>query len=280
MRRDLPAGSIDAVEKRLRAIRVAGQAIGRGHVFGDIAAAMIDGVPKGFRLPEVFQVDGGMDLVSNECTGCPANALHEPKHHGHLAGCHGWLTRSFLSHEKTDAKTVDLCVTLQKLVDDGRLARPDQPAFESTSPCWYGLWAKRSLGGKDVRWIESAFAEIAREIDIPEQRNSGHSELEDFRRVLETCLSQNLTLDVELVPAGFSDGLRWTVYQHCDYCRAPFQKHQKGCRCCQRSGQGHPEIHRKVRGLRPWVDLHLVLGPQKAQDFALNHQLEKFDPSS
>ncbi len=273
LRADLQPGSVDATEKRLRAIRLAGLAIARDQVFDGIAAKLIDGQPKAFRVNEIFQVFGGIDQVSHACHGCPVNVLNDSNRHGGLAGCHGWLPRRVSVPpvgQDSEIDVLDIAAAINQTFNESAdLQQVASELFPSTSELWYGLWARRQLSGAALEFVTARF------VDLKTKASNTPEAVADFSRVLEACVSQELILDVELVPPGFSDGLKWTIGAHCDHCRFLFEPEQQGCRCCQKSGKGHPEIHRKVRGLRPWVDLSLVIGADKVQGFLQRHELQQ-----
>lgn len=261
LRDSLEPGSIDATEKQLRAVRVAGLAISREQVYDGVAARYVDRSPRGFRLSEVFQVFGGVQEVTRQCSSCVANVLADPLRHGHLAGCHGWLKR-----QDNGDSSIDLGDLLEQVINDRHQSALSRHFLETT-PVWYGLWAGRVLARDHLILIDDLLERMLERLD-------GHDDVRDFQAVAQACIRHRLLLDVELVPPGFSDGLRWTIQTHCDHCKAAFGDDQQGCRCCKRAGRGHPEIHRKVRGLRPWVDLATVIGVDELNEFLSRHDLQ------
>lgn len=240
--------SVDQTEKRLRAIRTAGSAIKSGEVFQGIAVRKIQGQWKGFRLEEIFRLFHGREPVEQCCGDCPANVL---KAESDLAGCTGWLPRSVdgvdLGHRVGDVVSADEAASLAA-------------HFLPTEPIWYGFWSEKNLDSHRLEIVLGILrrATTARPVPVV---------FTQFMEVLSQCAEAGLALDCELVPPGSSDGLRWTVFPHCDRCKAVSVPGQKFCGVCQKSGWGHPEIHRKVLGLRPWVDLNTVLGPGNATEF-------------
>lgn len=237
--------SVDQTEKRLRAVRAAGCAIKSGHVFDQIAVKKIQGAWKGFRLAEIFQLFGGRRAVEQLCDDCPANAVRREHE---IAGCFGWLPRTIENYDCAEALESS-CTPEWKVAVSNQLLH--------TTPMWYGLWAQGQISGQLLELVLGIFERAMESAKTPETFN-------DFVDVLRTCLNHDLTLDCELVPAGHSDGLRWTLSPYCEQCKAPARPQQNHCAVCLKTGRGHPEVHRKVLGLRPWIDLNVVLGPEKA----------------
>ena len=168
-----------------------------------------------------------------------------------MAGCTGWLPSSI--------DEVDLRQRVSQVVS-AHEATELAAQFLPTEPVWYGLWSERSLVGLRLQVVLEIFKRAIAETPLPIVYTQ-------FLNVLSKCADAGLALDCELVPPGSSDGLRWTVFPHCDRCKAISQTGQKFCGVCRKLGCGHPEIHRKVLGLRPWVDLNTVLGPSNAAVF-------------
>ncbi len=241
LRADTDLASVDQTEKRLRAIRAAGTARQAESVYEGIACRRIDGQWKGFRIEEVFGLWDGEAVVQEMCGSCPANVgpADVP-----LAGCHGWLRpiddQPWSRHiEDTLHESLRLNI---------------EQHFLPTRPVWYGLWARGELNSRQLSILHQVFSCLDKS-DV-----GRYEEVTALCRAIDVCLAHGQLLDVELIPAGHSDGLTWTIQPHCDRCKAAFGTEQSGCRVCGKAGRGHPEIKRKVLGLRPWVDLSQVIG--------------------
>ena len=254
MRQGTDLGSVDQTEKRLRAIRAAGCAIKSGQVFDQIAVKKIQDRWKGFRLTEVFQLFGGGDAVEQICAACPANVIRREHE---IAGCFGWLPRTVEGFD---------CAKALEAVCSPKLKSAVSSQLLDTEPLWYGLWADGSLSGQRLGLVLKVFQQVLEKAKPP---NSLH----EFVNVLIACQQHGLALDCEWVPPGHSDGLRWTVVSHCERCKAAANPNQQRCAVCKKSGKGHPEVRRKVLGLRPWINLDTVLGPEKASEFLTAHHL-------
>lgn len=248
-------GSVDQTEKRLRAIRAAGCALKSGQVYDQIAVKKIQDRWKGFRLTEVFQLFGGRHSVEKLCKDCPANAVRQEHD---IAGCFGWLPRSVDGHDCAEVLENSCPPELRAAVSSQLLM---------TTPLWYGLWAQGTLSGHHLGLVLNLFEQALETEKTTRPFN-------EFVGVLRSCSNNSLTIDCQLVPPGHSDGLRWTVVSHCEQCKAASSPRQKQCAVCLKSGKGHPEVHRKVLGLRPWINLDTVLGPEKATDFLKTHGLD------
>ncbi len=263
MRADTDIASVDGTEKRLRALHTAGLAVQTGIVHEGIAVRRDqNGDWLGFRIDDVFGCWGGYESVQSLCAICPAN-LPQSKNldggnpRGMVAGCFGWLT--------TDGDQNDW----RRAVEQSWPG--DSRSFSiRTNPHWYSLWADRTLSEGRIEHAIDLFRNVS---------DSGPLQLRpaamNFRDMLENCHRHGLNIDVELVPAGFSDGITWTIGRHCDRCRAPFDDSWKGCRVCQKQGGSHPEIKKRVLGLRPWVSLTRVIGKVNLKDFLLKARLDR-----
>jgi hypothetical protein len=257
--------SIDQTEKRLRGIHAAGVALAERQVCEGIAVRrQQNGDWLGFRIDDVFGLWGGPDRVARACTSCPANAAPSAGGKPPIAGCFGWLA--------ADGNIA----AWHQAVEDGWPASPDLTSAIAgnipTQPRWYSLWINRAIAGKQLELVARLFRAIGRE-GLPAIRGAA----QHFVAVLETCHRNGLTLDVELVPAGFSDGLVWTIGRHCDRCRAPKRSGSIACSVCRKRGGGHPEVKKRVLGLRPWVPLSRVVGQTGEATFLARNGLTAED---
>ena len=250
LRGGIALDSVDQTEKRLRAVRTAGLALAQDRVRQGIAVQQIQGRPKGFRVSEVLQIFGGTEGVQAHCHSCPANVA-SPDQGGGWAGCFGWLPRT--------TGPTDLALLIESSLD-ARQRQGISERFLVTRPAWYGFWSAGCLQGAALEWVHQLFQPLLSHPQVdPATR--------DFAAAMSAARQNQLTLDLELVPPGNSDGLRWVIAAHCDRCKAVVDGRQEKCQVCQKPGKGHPPIHRKVLGLRPWVDLAVVVGPDRVAEF-------------
>lgn len=237
LRADTDLASIDQTEKRLRAVQIAGGARQREVVIDGLALREDpEAGLQAIRLADVFDIHGGIDSVSRDCQRCPANVPLISQSSGGLAGCCGWLESS--SDEELWHSEMEACWPDQ-----------DPPAVLPTRPRWYGFWTS---GPWESGRLEFAIGLFTRMANRPSRIQSAAAR---FLKVLETARQQQLILDAELIPAGHSDGIHWTVQRHCDACQAGFEEAQSACRVCGKPGRGHPPVKRRVLGHRPWIQL-------------------------
>lgn len=263
LRADTNIASVDETEKRLRAIREAGAALNAGYVHSGIAVRRDDqGQWMGFRIDDVFGPWGGCHRVQSMCGTCIANPLRSKdddlaKSRSQVAGCFGWLS------------TGDEQVEWFRAIEQYWPGHPGTFTVQ-TDPHWYSIWADHTLAGNRLVFVTGLFQSVAEHGPDAIRQTA-----REFHRVLENCQSSQMTMDVELVPAGYSDGISWTIGRHCDQCKAPFDDSAKSCRVCKKQGGGHPEIKKRVLGLRPWVPLNRVVGEGNVEEFLSKSGLEK-----
>ena len=264
LRADTNISSIDETEKRLRAIREAGAAINAGYVHDGIAVRRDEqGQWLGFRIDDVFGLWGGCNYIQSMCGSCVANPSRSKgdndleESQTRVASCFGWLT--------TGNEQAEWFRAVEQFWPDNS----DEFTIQ-TSPHWYSLWADRTLAGNRLELAANLFRSVADHGPLVIKQAA-----REFHRVLETCQNHRLNIDVELVPAGYSDGISWTIGRHCDQCKSPFEGSWKSCRVCKKQGGGHPEIRKRVLGLRPWVALTRVIGEANMKDFLSKSGPEK-----
>jgi hypothetical protein len=81
-----------------------------------------------------------------------------------------------------------------------------------------------------------------------------------FLQAIRRCRRHELSLHVELVPAGFSDGLHWRLQPHCQVCKQTWLDPLQSCLICGADGKYQNEIKLKVLGLRPYLKLAEMIG--------------------
>lgn len=247
----------------------------------------------GFPIVEVSGPFGGPDQIEDACRNCPANAVaaHQP---GSLAGCFGWLPVDFsydfeklirgefdvgASEAAGAAPTSELVDRVDRAVAELHLEELIKQMFLATRPAWYGLWSHARLSQEQLPVIEQLFTCVLASADAEaisiSRRSRRLTELIRFVDAVSSCRQNRLELHVEFVPAGFSDGVSWTIQEHCGYCGFELASKSKSrCPACRQQGNRQPEKKSKVLGLRPYLHLYSILGSQQTQEFLLRYELQ------
>jgi hypothetical protein len=143
---------------------------------------------------------------------------------------------------------IDSCELETKLVDSHRWA----------TSRWHGLWKVPQVHGDSLKILTAVVGKLAAQFDSPDWNN--------FLAAIAACDKLNLTMHVELYPMGHSDGVTWNVAAHCDACKFELGSNSGNrCSCCGAVGKMMPQRRRKVRGLRPYLELTGVLGREKTE---------------
>ena len=246
LRADTDLDSVDQTEKRLRALRALSVAVHEQRVHDGFAIKKFADQWKAFRVAEITQAFGGMSAVESCCQGCPANVTKDASEVGPWVGCHGWLFS-----ETEEGNLID---ALQQVANRSAL---DWPTWVlPTDPAWFGVWALPFLQGDSLAFV-------SRLIRLASQLCPEMVALQQFSNVLSECQRLDLTIDIESIPEGFSDGLIWELKRHCHRCKATYEPEARHCHVCGKSGKGHPEIKKRVLGLRPYVDLDVLMTGEK-----------------
>lgn len=224
------------VERSLRAIRLTGEGLHRGRVVEDFVFECIENEDRFrvFRIGEVTAAYGNWSDIESTCRSCPANV--EIQESEDVAGCYGWLT-------------------LDQAPDfDNQPTNIEDVSWLVTEPTWYGIWTQSIWDERSIRVLLNWLASFS----------SCQPEFIRLVQALSACAKSSLTFDVQSYPAGFSDGVTWKLLEHCSICKATMKPDEDVCATCGRSGRPHPEIKRKVRGHRPFVDLDKLLDHEEA----------------
>ena len=95
---------------------------------------------------------------------------------------------------------------------------------------------------------------------------SSDLELAELQFALQQASCHRLKVWIESVPIGWSDGQTWRVPAHCQACGAEWSRAEKGvCSECAAVSSFQGERRMKVLGLRPFIQLSKVLGPEPAR---------------
>jgi hypothetical protein len=123
---------------------------------------------------------------------------------------------------------------------------------------WYRVWRR-------WRWRGDALCELNRLLNAVSGSIEIHvNDISHLISASRRCLEHEMELETELVPAGVSDGIRWTILPHCPHCRVAMACDASECAECGRRGGPHPPIYRKILGFRPYLSLIHVVGEKRA----------------
>jgi len=233
LRELLPEHQPDKVERHLRAARFVAEARAEHRVQGDIARSA-DGA-QGFRVSDALVIYGGEDAVQACCEPCPANAIatiQQPSY----AGCFGMLP-------------------VPKPSDDFYAQLPDSPPdlFPPAKINWYSWWLTSPLDAAQLEFLAGPFQALA---SRPEW--TAHKPLHEFTAALRACVKHQLSLSVQLYPAGRIDGPWWLLDPHCGVCHAPWQALSGKCHICGQTRQPANLQKRHVRGSRPYRPIEQI----------------------
>ena len=266
----------DRVERHLRAVRVCETAIREGRVLDGICVAAEqcgDDSTKtlGFRIADVVESFGSLEVIAETCEQCVANAIKE-LHPVANVGCFGLLPITNIHVDPVGKTTVLGATNLQQLLDkvlrdnlelSSRIAK----GFVPTQPAWYGLWIpdSPSLQQRQVQ------LEVMDELLMSVTDSHVNSAWKLFAAAMRISVEHDLEIRIELCPAGVRDNVNWTVPEHCRRCHAPWKpdlrKSMPSCQTC--NYQGHPNKRHQgfVQGKRPYWKLSQFLGEQQAALF-------------
>ena len=138
--------------------------------------------------------------------------------------------------------------------------------FVETSPYWYGIWQSRLFSKNQAEVVHRLFSRMLENMNALAERPVDSEDIELFLNAVARCIESNLNMHVELVPRGFSDGLTWATDSHCPDCTAPMQLELRKCNACGYRGKPIEGQKRKVLGLRPYIQLDEVIGPEKTNE--------------
>lgn len=247
-----------------------------GRRVGDYCLASGSAAPDdllGFSLDEVTRTYGGHDHVRETCRRCPANSCPSE-----LAGCHGLIPliswseiQSHTSTAAADSNSTDpvplngpVQAQWEELlkVIERRLALLS-PAAALPSPDlsnWYRLWSSSPLSGARLEAAWNAAWELQQAGIL------GGDEWSRWVCGLDLARRRQLPVWVELLPAGYSDGLTWWLPSRCQECGSSWRSPQRSlCQACGCRGSYRAEQRRKVLGRRPYLRLVDVLGRESAE---------------
>lgn len=239
--RSLRELSLGKIEKRIR----------EGICFHSNLVADVE-TARGFFVDEVADFFGGEARIRDCCRQCPANAVqlsrgNQTGEQEVWAGCYGWLPANYQSWD---------------YVVEFRLINSN----------WYEIWQREHWQDNvDLQNLQNTLIAIR-------QKTDGDSNLEQLIVALETCMSNEMILETELVPGGNSDGTHWTIRSHCPACKFEVAEDITRCPECGKRGSPTRSMKKKVLGLRPFVRLTHLVG--KETTVRLLRQIKTNDPET
>ena len=254
-RDEAPPEDPQRVERVLRPLRAAAEAIAAGRCLGNVcvgadwSADMPTQCATGFLLSDTLIAYGNDQAAANTCGPCPANAAQPAEDQPRWAGCHGLL----IAPAPADLGRAFLAAW-QAL---GETPAGDVPAGAAAS--WNRLWIESPLTRSQLDLHAELWAQFSTE---PPQ--AGWAE---FRRALEAARTQHLALHVRAYPAGVRRGRHWYVPSHCPRCGSPREENSPACPVCCVSIAATPARRLFARGERPYWPLVRFLGAEAAADF-------------
>ena len=246
---------------------------------------------RAFSGNEVLDAHGGAEAVDSQCRECPANALDNSRS-GVWAGCYGWLpalggfsfdklinadsnllTEHELENRDEDCH-IDLVEAFEATIGKHKLVDPLRNLFHVTTPWWYGIWQAGKLNREQAIGLSIVVGATLEDLKsngaaAGTKLNECVANLVQFHDALNCCVDHRLTLHVELMPPGHSDGRTWTIFSHCPNCKIEMTEkpEQQRCSACGKFGNPHGQRKSKVLGLRPYVQLVGVMGKEKTAQF-------------
>jgi hypothetical protein len=225
----LPENQPEKVERHLRAAHCASDALAEGRVDNDIAVSCDQTLA--FRVSEALALYGGEAALRDTCTGCPANslaAIQQPS----FAGCYGLFP---------------VPEPRERFWQRTQRCPRDNQVFSPAQFLWYGWWMCSPLNAQQIAYLATNLSLISSEPDFA----ADHS-LRELALALQTCVTRNLTLSVQLFPRGEIDGLWWKLVPYCGVCKAEWHAGATRCEMCGQTRFPASAKKRRVRGTRPY----------------------------
>lgn len=222
---------------------------------------------KGFFLDEACEVFGGSRFVDSSCNHCRANACQAarrqssaPGYQPVWAGCYGWFPSRY--------ETVDYVGLFQAAWETFH-SSPPIAGFLITSPCWYGLWKVRVWSGQRLEHLDRLFKLVG---ELGGKAAKDDRNLLELAAAIRQCRDSRLSLETELIPAGYSDGTTWCIESHCPDCYKEMESEKRDCPACGREGTPNPALRKKVLGQRPYRLLKHMIGAEKTEEIILAYE--------
>ncbi|MFK7770169.1 MAG: hypothetical protein AB8B55_23365 [Mariniblastus sp.] len=178
--------------------------------------------------------------------------------------------------EKSLAKTTHLTggdingglvATMDTAIQSLNIQSKIEEHFATTNPYWFGIWQTKILDCERAELLLQVFNQMLQQFE--NQPDSNRMHVLRFRDALTRAVKHGLSIHVDLLPPGNSDGKKWTLFSHCPNCKKvandfdASNPREEKCSSCQRVGHPHGRQKNKVLGLRPYMHLVGILGEEK-----------------
>ena len=203
---------------------------------------------RGFPESEVYEIFGEPGEIHSACNACPANANSD-----FWAGCYGWFFSA--------AENVNWIERFQAATE------LDLPLLPESKRVWFRVWQRHEWHGPALQCLDDLLMAIP-EVDV-------WTEMRFFQQAVKACTENELVLETELVPTGMSDGLNWTIEPCCSICRCELPGNSRACEECGHRGSPVPQQKKKVLGLRPYMRLTDLIGPDETQRLLDGYHLKQ-----
>jgi hypothetical protein len=255
-----------AVEKQLYAIKTGALAVHENRVVEGIAMHdtcrdVSTGIEQalGFPLEEPFSAYGGFESVQQICHSCDAcvapNQENLDRQEKLAANCFGWLILDFENPVFCDH------LNAASLHADTQAA-----TFPTTIPSWYNACLARKPNMAQLSTIEK----LANRFNV--LTKNAFEDWLTFANAIRTCRENPRQIHMQLVPAGFSDGVIWSIGPYCPECKFAQDERTSKCEKCHRTGKPHPVQRRRAKGIRPYLRLLHLVGPEKTRQLLIRFQ--------
>lgn len=284
-----------SVERALRPARAWGEAVAENRISNDLCLARA--VPHqptlGFPIGETLAVYGGASHILKTCRNCPANleghiSLAGTAHRRNTADSDDQIasplenSTSANSTSEREEPVVAGCFGEAVIPEPGSAAwvEFEQQArkvgeeafrhFPPTTPSWYGVFLVPAWESQHLSSVASfllALERAPRALDS--HKNQTHDSwdwergIRRLRSAVDLALQHEFVVDLTLIPAGRRQGRSWHLASHCSNCKSSMEPTQRHCRVCGKNGLPYPGSKRCARGNRPFMPLHVFLGPDE-----------------
>ena len=210
---------------------------------------------RGFPTDEVYDLYGDRELIEQTCGPCHANAVHVlSDNQDAWAGCYGWF---FATNNESNW-----------IEDFGNVTASQHPEFGQTNKIWFAVWQNEHWNSNSLQPLQ-----VLLEAVLAQKTQRSPKIAPEFIRFCDAvnrCIEHDLELHTELIPAGHSDGVTWTIESCCSNCHCELKLNSKICKemiCeeCGYVGLPSPQQKRKVLGLRPYMLLRDLIGESQTQ---------------
>ncbi len=243
-----------AAFRQLRALKEASRGEQENRIVDDFvlhpnAMLQSDDELLGFSQTEVLNAYGGRSHVTSTCGACPVNRARTSNG---WAECFGVVP---LWEDERELR--ELALNCSKLMD--KETNSGLRHFRKTDPHWYSLFLAGELHGDALSHANQVAAIIQQHL---EATNQCWPEFNEWRMALVFARNNQLTMQVEYFPPGESNETAWFVPGHCGICKCLRPRAGRPCRVCGEQGFWVESAKKGVLGLRPYLKLLQVVGPE------------------